>query len=506
MGIPSYFSYIIRNHMNILKKFNVQTHQFQHLYLDSNSIIYDSIREIDKAGKLKPVASDNYKIISSMVCSKLQKYIDEIRPSNTVYIAFDGVAPLAKMKQQRTRRYRSAFMEKHGIVPKSAFSSCLITPGTEFMDFLSKYVNNHFSQNSKVIVSASNVPGEGEHKLFQYIRENPEKHMDQNTVIYGLDADLLMLAIFNNCASNLFVYREAPEFAKSLNADLENGASYILDINQLCNSILAEMDCKSVHNHRIYDYAFLCFMLGNDFLPHFPALNIRTNGIYNLLTAYKETVGSLQNTFIIQNGDIQWTEFNKVVQWMAKREEEWIRTEYIKRGEIRFSTSGDKESVFNNAPLIYREVEHYINPTQRKWQDRYYNALIGSNITIENVCANYYEGLEWVYNYYTGECTDWRWKYEYDYPPLLVDMVLIKKKNGITRRNTSLKPFHPKTQLAYVLPPQYLDLDDSEREKGYYKFEGDFKWAYCRYLWEGHLVLEDMTVEEMEKKDKTWKK
>ena len=130
MGIPSYFSYIIRNHMNILKKFNMQTHQFQNLYIDSNSIIYDSIREIDKAGKMKPVASDNYKNISEMVCTKLQKYIDEIRPSNTVYIAFDGVAPLAKMKQQRTRRYRSAFMEKHGIVPKSAFSSCLITPGT----------------------------------------------------------------------------------------------------------------------------------------------------------------------------------------------------------------------------------------------------------------------------------------------------------------------------------------------------------------------------------------
>ena len=104
MGIPSYFSYIIRNHMNILKKFSIQTHQFQHLYFDSNSIIYDSIREIEKAGKMKPVLSENYENISAMVCSKLQKYIDEIRPSNTIYIAFDGVAPLAKMKQQRNRR------------------------------------------------------------------------------------------------------------------------------------------------------------------------------------------------------------------------------------------------------------------------------------------------------------------------------------------------------------------------------------------------------------------
>lgn len=240
MGIPSYFSYIIRNHMKILKKFNAQTHQFHNLYLDSNSIIYDSIREIEKAGKMKPIPSENFQAISINVCSKIQKYIDEIRPSNTVYIAFDGVAPFAKMKQQRTRRFRSAFMELHEIVSKSVFSTLQITPGTEFMQFLSKYVNKHFAKKANIIVSASDKPGEGEHKLFQYIRENPEKHIGQNTVIYGLDADLLMLSIFHNEASNLFVYREAPEFAKSLNADLENGASYILDITQLCWSILTE--------------------------------------------------------------------------------------------------------------------------------------------------------------------------------------------------------------------------------------------------------------------------
>jgi len=473
MGIPSYFSYIIRNHINILKKFSIQTHQFQNLYLDSNSIIYDSIREIDKAGKMLPVLSDNYKNISAMVCTKLQKYIDEIRPSNTVFIAFDGVAPLAKMKQQRNRRYRSAFMEAHGIIPKSVFSTSLITPGTEFMVFLSKYVNAHFENNSKVIVSAADIPGEGEHKLFQYIRENPEQHKDQNTVIYGLDADLLMLSIFNNRASNFFVYREAPEFAKSLNTDLENGASYILDINMLCDSILIEMGCKSQHFDRIYDYAFLCFMLGNDFLPHFPALNIRTNGIYNLLTAYKETVGSLQNTFIIANGKIQWAQFDKVVQWMAKREEEWMRIEYKKRGEIRFSMNGDKEAVFNNAPLIYREVEHYINPSEPKWEQRYYKALFDPDVCIENVCANYYEGLDWVFNYYTGDCPDWTWKYNYDYPVLIKGMRL-KEERKEWCKGIGMSVLR---QKEYVLGWEL-------------KRESVLGWVYCRYLWEGHMKWE----------------
>ena len=463
MGIPAYFSYIIRNHMKVLQKFNAQTHKFHNLYLDSNSIIYDSVREIEKAGKMNPVPAENFQAISATVCSKIQKYIDEIRPSNTVYIAFDGVAPFAKMKQQRTRRFRAAFMEYHGIIPKPLFSTIQITPGTDFMIFLSKYVNKHFAKKANIIVSASDKPGEGEHKLFQYIRENPEKHIRENTLIYGLDADLLMLSIFHHEMSNLFVYREAPDFAKSLNADLENGASYILDITPLCSSILIEMGCSQ--HARIYDYAFLCFMLGNDFLPHLPALNIRTNGIKHLLDAYKATIGLSQNYFIIQNNEIQWEQFDKVIRWMAVREEGWIQEEYLKRNKMRIDMNTDKETLFNNAPLIYREEEHYINPMEPGWEKRYKDICGKGEKEKEYKC-----GLSWVYRYYREWEVDRKWKYE-GVGPLLKEMSGGGGSGSIVKKRESAW-VDVYEQLEYVLPKE----EDIVEKK--------FEWTFCRYAWE----------------------
>jgi 5'-3' exonuclease len=504
MGIPSYFSYIIRNHMKVLKPFlNFKQDNVVHnFYMDCNSVIYDCIRELEKGSGLKPRKSDNYHKISSMVCARIQLYIDNVQPSNVVFIAFDGVAPMAKMCQQRVRRYKSAFTENIlSGTNGSSFNSCHITPGTDFMNYLSDYVSKHFDKTNKVIVSSANEPGEGEHKLFQYIRANPAAHSGKNTIIYGLDADLLMLSIFHTEQSNLFVYREAPEFAKSLNADLKSGEPYVLNIKELCISIASEMDCTHSSPNRVFDYAFLCFMLGNDFLPHFPAINIRTTGIYSLLDTYKLCLGSRNEYLVdVKQGTINWQNFKKIVQNLRGSEETLLRNEYLKRGDIKLhpnKTGILDEATFNNAPLLFRQKEHYINPVEHGWQQRYYKALFecGSDDAQlhAKVSYNYLEGLEWVFRYYTDKCVNWHWKYEYHYPPLLEDLahavgkpVCVDAKNG---------PLHPHTQLCFVLPPKYLrDILPAfpiEKYAKYYDSEYEFEWAFCRYFWEAHLVLEE---------------
>ena len=168
MGIPYYFSYLIQNHKNIIHKLeNVEN--IHNLFLDSNSIIYDSINFNNFENKSQ---FENY-IIQSTI-SKIENIIKIINPQNNIFIAFDGVPPLAKLNQQKNRRYKSNY-QNILLNKKTNWNTCSITPGTNFMKKLDLLIYNHFKNkysNKNVIISCSDVPGEGEHKLFDYLRNN----------------------------------------------------------------------------------------------------------------------------------------------------------------------------------------------------------------------------------------------------------------------------------------------------------------------------------------------
>ena len=134
MGIPSYFSHIIDKYSKIVKqKQNVE--KIDNLFMDCNSIVYDILRSIES------MTDDFEDILIKSVISKIEDYIQEIKPSKCVIVAFDGVAPFAKMNQQKSRRYKSDLMSKKNIIKKSInWSTSNITPGTNFMNNLSKQI------------------------------------------------------------------------------------------------------------------------------------------------------------------------------------------------------------------------------------------------------------------------------------------------------------------------------------------------------------------------------
>jgi 5'-3' exonuclease len=443
------------------------------------------------------------------------------------------------LEQQRTRRYKSWYQtEISRTIFKNSkpdvWNTTAITPGTIFMKELNDFIMKHFTEPSKygvekLIVSTSNECGEGEHKIFDYIRNNINDHFDKSTVIYGLDADLIMLSINHlPIAKEIYLFRETPHFIQSINKDLEPNENYVMDIPELARIITNDMQDSEeskdlVSVNRVYDYIFLCFFLGNDFLPHFPAVNIRTGGVDKMLNAYKATIGSTKEV-LTDGKTIYWNNVRKLVKHLADLEEEYSRSEMKlrdKREKIYYPTDTPENiyKKFDAIPNYERELEKYINPFKDGWRERYYKSLFpnspftkkGSSESdweeeTKKISMNYLEGLEWTMKYYTTGCPDWRWFYHYSYPPLFKDLI-----HFVPIFEKELVPFIkpmpvcPLVQLCYVLPlnslkllpPKLYDLL-IKKYADWYKMDCEFIWAFCRYFWESHVQLPEIDINELE--------
>lgn len=577
MGIPSYFLQIVKKYKNIIKNTSLLTGCVDHFYADCNGIVYDVIRNITFTNK----NIDEYETeVIIAVCHKIQSYIDAFQPKEKIIVAFDGVAPVAKLNQQRERRYKSWLtgeLQKR-IEKKSAsknassspsvetstfWNTSSITPGTAFMKKLNLNVTEYFKSNPKVLVSTSDVCGEGEHKMFQHIRDLADEHKNKTTIIYGLDADLIMLCLNHlHVSERIFLYRETPEFIKSVDNTLDQAAQYYIDIPELAQSIIKYMN--GMHEQqdqvsakiefqsekcRMFDYIFICFMLGNDFMPHFPALNIRTGGIDTLLDAYRKTIGCNPGEYIIcfhepsLDYKINWTNYKRFIEYLADREDELVRKEYKRRDRMQqlqgmhssgFKSVSDNNNFssscndvvsewtdgqlpasmdeFNMCPMKYREKEKYINPFTEGWEQRYYGTLFNVKITAsqcKNICINYLEGMEWTFKYYSSGCIDWRWSYKYHYPPLLKDLCqFIPDKTG----NDFLQVMEPRpirdvVQLCYVLPRPSLHLlprqvfENVSKHPNFssmYATNHHVNWSFCKFFWESHTEMPELDICDLE--------
>jgi 5'-3' exonuclease len=424
MGIPYYFYVITRKYAGILLQQLPEHKACQHLLFDYNGLIHPASQKYLKTLQKQP--KDIEKGILQEVWKATEEIIDLVKPQQTVQIFIDGVAPIAKMNQQRRRRFLSIYRKKLTALD-TLWDSNAISPGTTFMSRLHASLKAHIRLNKKNIsfyLSTSDDPGEGEHKIFKRLRD---KYTDDTgmKLIYGMDADLIMLSLISNIP-NIYLIRDNSMF---------------LDIDALRTGILMDL----YHNYHlefdpyliehpfseaaqeiIESYIVLCFVLGNDFIPHPIHLNLKKGGLEHLLTQAVQIWNRINSPIVdIKTNTIQWTFISQLLDILSMNENEQVYDivrEYKHKKHL-------SEPDIENYPLVNKDPfidEMLFKIDKNKWRLYYYkhlfNTSLNDSMIIKNSCDLYIKGILWTYQYYKQLPKDPNWYYPYAYAPSIRDI------------------------------------------------------------------------------------
>ncbi|EGO60604.1 hypothetical protein NEUTE1DRAFT_127448 [Neurospora tetrasperma FGSC 2508] len=217
MGVPKFFRWLSERYPAISQLIaENRIPEFDCLYLDMNGIIHNCTHKDTSDVQFRMTEEEMFIAIFNYI----EHLFGKIKPKKLFFMAIDGVAPRAKMNQQRARRFRTALdnekardkaiREGKELPKEEPFDSNCITPGTEFMAKLSQqlryFIHKKVSedrdwQQPEIVLSGHEVPGEGEHKIMEYIR-NARAQLDYDAnvrhCLYGLDADLIMLGLLSH--------------------------------------------------------------------------------------------------------------------------------------------------------------------------------------------------------------------------------------------------------------------------------------------------------------------
>ena len=501
MGIPKYFRHITGKYPTVVKNVDTKV-QIQNLYFDMNCLIHPCVRTVsknypmlvEKHKKLEPL--DKYQSDKSFhtefelkIYNEIKDYLDKlikiVEPESLIYLSIDGVAPRAKMEQQRTRRFRSIkearmqneIYKKYGI-DRTHFDTNCITPGTIFLYKLSQYLRSYCKQkfeelNVKIILDDCQNQGEGEHKILQHIKDNT---LEEVSCIYGLDADLIMLSLCTG--AEIYLLREDVYFGKVdtdsfLYLDIEELGEHLY--NDIKYSILEkivkdedseEEELNLEKQDIINDYICLCFLIGNDFLPHLNGIDILTNSINDLLNIYISIIVIRQKHLVIDNS-INFIFLRQILTNLYSNEDKYLPKFQKKKQHFR-----PRLEYNNEMELELEKLRFYprfnngnkINLGEEGWMNDYYkyyfniNNVITRKDDINDICNNYVEGLQWNIKYYLEKCPSYTWYYKYRAAPCLRELSIFLINRVYPAKFDDETTFTPLEQLSIVLPIQSSHL------------------------------------------------
>ena len=472
MGIHNFATWFRNNFPKRITNFaktNYPTIHIDNFMIDMNGIFHNSAQKIFEYGNFaKPVSllrprktvvnpESLYKVCFEDVCKTIDELVSIARPTRRLVLAIDGVAPLSKQNQQRQRRYRGIIENTQ--LPDGSFDSNCITPGTMFMDNLSKYIDWHIRKNIndgiwkfEVIFSPEKCAGEGEHKLINYIRKFGNK--SETYCINALDADLFMLSLGTHIP-NFYLLRE-----ELYNPNYDYMYVAIGNVKtDLVKLMSWSDDCDS--DRLVNDFILICFLCGNDFLPNIPSISIMENGLDMLIDFYKKNCSYLTNSSQIDLGA-----FKSFLQIISESEKAMM----IRRI--------NNKSAYIEDTLLSKFTED--NFDMKEYQESY---NIKHFTDIEKDAHSYIQGCHWVLSYYLNGISNWEWMYSNSYSLFASDLLAnISSFKLAEERPTS--PLLPFQQLLCVLPPKSFKFIPKPLDKLYLEFP-EFYPAKFKINYEG---------------------
>lgn len=409
----------------------------------------------------------------------IQNAIEEIllamirstKPKDCLILCVDGPGPAAKLSQQKGRREKNA----RGRSLIEVFDGNSITPGTDFMQkidaFMTTFIAKHRDElPPKVIYSSHLVPGEGEHKIMDIYRNGGVLGGNNVHVLYGLDADLIMLSLLSP-VNHIYLARETVK--ESINIDTFKGWLY--------DTLQTET--------AIDDFIVIMTLLGNDFIPHQPSLTDLQDSVDDLIELY--ITEKLQLT--INDGNsrrINWENMKVIFEKLYGFERDYklpkrAAKSYEYPSKIfqqaiegnRFIYDRYVTAWYINA-LSYRGQSDYVNSLLRiaaNYQPTYHDYLVDSKLSqktvsdlvtitdnqIEDMVIAYCRTIEWVYLYYRQGtfAINHDWYYPYYHCPLFKDCARFTPKEiiGYTAY-PGMTIFNVLQQLVAVLPLKSINL------------------------------------------------
>ena len=461
MGIPSYYKRLIDRFPGLVRK-GFKAIESDVLLMDFNCLIYQCIRGKDLPPYTSATKSEWEKAVLQAVAEYTKTVWAAAGKPPRVFIGVDGVVPMAKIRQQRLRRFKSRWLAAAELEAgvrrpgEEQWDTNAITPGTEFMEKLGVTLRDLAAKHPGWVVSAADEAGEGEQKLMAWVRANKELVAKKRVTVYGLDADLIVLSLIG-------VAREVPSVASwSLLRELaEFESKRSPDDLFACLDIVQLLGVVCIYGMSPDDYIleYTCGMsfLGNDFLPHSLSVKIKDTGHETMV----KTLAELHRAGLrlVVDGVVQRKACLELVRLWAADEEYIICRGFEHKYKMRpMPPRNDRERLMadvENLPIQWRAESCMWNFNAGLipgWRDAYRQAWL-KEATEAQVGAQYELGLQWIMDYYLGKPVSYSWYFPWSVPPLWADLVgqFSTGSKGLTAPTPS-SPVAPQEQLAMVLP------------------------------------------------------